>query len=387
MSEETQLAVVPPKETALAVFSTANGLEPWLKQVRVKVDEFQKILPDLKTKKGRDAYASMAHQIAKSKTALEAVGKEISAQQKEIPKKIDAERKRVWDILESWQKEVRKPLDDWQAAEDARIDAHNDGIQAIKDLAMFAETPTAAFVTQVIEDLELVALDDSWEEFLPEAAQAKDKSLATLRALLITRQQYESEQAELLRLRAEAEAQARRDRDAEIARVAAEQARIEAEQRAQAERDAAARREQELLDQAAAAQRATEQAARDAEAAAERQRLQLQLQAEQAERQAAQAKADKLAAEQRAEQERIAAEQRQAAAVEKARQDELDRQAAAVAFELEQAQAREADLEHKKSINRAALEAFVVGGMTDECAKQAVTLIAQRKIPAVSITY
>jgi hypothetical protein len=387
MSEETQLAVVPPKETALAVFSTANGLEPWLQQVRVKVDEFQKILPDLKTKKGRDAYASMAHQIAKSKTALEAVGKEISAQQKEIPKKIDAERKRVWDILESWQKEVRKPLDDWQAAEDKRIDGHNDGIQQIKDLAMFAETPTAAFVAQVIEDLELVVIDDSWEEFLAEAAQAKDKSLSTLRALLTTRQQYEAEQAELVRLRAEAEAQTQRDREAEIARVAAEQARIEAERRAQAERDAAARREQELIDQAAAAQRATEQATRDAEALAERQRLQLELQAEQARTAAAQAEANRIAAEQRAEQDRIDAVQRQEQAVEQARQNELARQAAAVAFELEQAQAREADLEHKKSINRAALEAFIAGGMPEACAKQAVTLIAQRKIPAITITY
>ncbi len=58
-----------------------------------------------------------------------------------------------------------------------------------------------------------------------------------------------------------------------------------------------------------------------------------------------------------------------------------------MAFELEQAQAREADLEHKKSINRAALEAFIAGGMPEACAKQAVTLIAQRKIPAVTISY
>ncbi len=161
----------------------------------------------------------------------------------------------------------------------------------------------------------------------------------------------------------------------------------EAEQRAQAERDAAARREQDLLDQAAAAQRATEQAARDAAAAAEHQRLQLELQAEQARTAAAQAEANRIAAEQRAEQERIAAVQRQEQAVEQARQAELARQAAAVAFELEQAQAREADLERKKSINRAALEAFVAGGMTEDCAKQAVTLIAQRKIPAVTISY
>ncbi len=37
--------------------------------------------------------------------------------------------------------------------------------------------------------------------------------------------------------------------------------------------------------------------------------------------------------------------------------------------------------------NRAALDAFVTGGMTEECAKLAVTLIAKKAIPAVSITY
>jgi hypothetical protein len=33
------------------------------------------------------------------------------------------------------------------------------------------------------------------------------------------------------------------------------------------------------------------------------------------------------------------------------------------------------------------LDAFIEGGMTEECAKQAITLIAQRKIPAISISY
>lgn len=358
MSEETQLAVVPPKETALAVFSTANGLEPWLQQVRVKVDEFQKILPDLKTKKGRDAYASMAHQIAKSKTALEAVGKEISAQQKEIPKKIDAERKRVWDILESWQKEVRKPLDDWQAAEDQRVTAHNDGIQQIKDLAMFAETPTAAFVAQVIADLELVSLDDSWEEYLPEAAQAKDKSLAALRALLVTRQEYEKEQAELAKLREEKEARDKKDAEDRIASEAAAQATLQAEAKA-----------------------------RDEKAAAEKREADLKLAAAESERKAEQAKREQIEAEQKAEADRLAAIERQKEAVEQARLDEVARQEAEAAELKRQADAREADLEHKKSINRAALEAFVAGGMTEECAKQAVTLIAQRKIPAVTISY
>ena len=387
MSAETQLAVVPPKETALAVFSTVKGLDPWLEQVRAKVDEFKKVIPDLKTRKGREAYASMAHQIAKSKTALEAVGKEISAKQKEIPKLIDAERKRVWDTLESWQKEVRQPLDDWQAAEDARVAKHKEGIQQIKGMALFGETPPASVVARVIGDLEAIETNDTWEEFLAEAAQTKDQTLAKLRTLFAERTQHEAEQAELQRLRAEAEAQAQRDRDAEIARVAAEQARIEAEQRAQAERDASARREQELLDQAAATQRAAAQAALDAEAAAERQRLQLELQAEQSRAAAAQAETNRIAAEQRAEQERITAVRRQEEAVEQARLAEIARQAAEAEEAQRQQKAREADQAHKVKIMGAAKEALMSMNITEELAKAIVLKIARREVPNITIHF
>ncbi|GAH97032.1 unnamed protein product, partial [marine sediment metagenome] len=52
-----------------------------------------------------------------------------------------------------------------------------------------------------------------------------------------------------------------------------------------------------------------------------------------------------------------------------------------------QQEAREADKAHRASINRAALEAFMAEGMPEACAKQAVTLIAQRKIPNIAISY
>ncbi|KQB54646.1 hypothetical protein AQS70_21090 [Pseudomonas endophytica] len=398
MSAHTELAVVPAQETALAVYSTPNGLEPWLQKVRAEVDAFNQCLPDLATVKGRKQYASMAYKIAQTKTALDDMGKKVSAEQKEIPKKIDAERKRVWDTLELWQKEVRKPLDDWQKAEDARVDKHNDGIQKIRDMALFDATPQAVTVAGVIADLETITIDDSWQEFLPEAAQAKDLSLTKLRALLAERTQYEAEQAELARLRAEAEAQAQRDRDAEIARAAAERARVEAEQRAQAERDAAIkreadakaaaeRREMELKLVAEHAERAAAQAAREkieAEQRAAQQKIDDELRHKQ---QMEQAEANRIAAEQRAEQERLDAVRRQEEAVERARQAEVARQQAAADEERRQAEAREADKAHKAKINRAALDAFIAAGMPEDCARQAITLIAQRKIPAITITY
>ncbi len=387
MSAEQQLAILPAKEVALAVFSAPNGLDPYLQSVREEIDKFNASAPDVKTKKGQDAYRSIAYSLAGSKTKLDSLGKELVAELKDVPKKIDAERKRVRELLSAWQEEVRKPLTDWEAADVARRDAHVDRIDWMRNRNDGLESLNSQEIQARIAEAEGVEIGPQWEEFEAEAAREKDKVLTILRTGLSSRITYEAEQAELLRLRAEAEAQAQRDRDAEIARVAAEQARIEAEQRAQAERDAAARREQELLDQAAATQRAAAQAVLDAEAAAERQRLQLELQAEQSRAAAAQAEANRIAAEQRAEHERVAAIRRQEEAAEQARQDERRRADAAAAEIVRQQEMRERDEAHRRAINRTALEAFIAGGMPEECAKQAVKLIAQRKIPAITISY
>lgn len=384
MSAKTELAVVPPQETALAVYSTEKGLEPWLQVIRSKIDGFT---PDISTRKGRDAIASMAYAVARSKTALDDVGKKLVADLKEVPKKIDAERKRVRDTLDSWQEEVRRPLNEWQAAEDARVDKHNDAIERIRLLSVDLDGITAEDLADRVAQLEAIALGDVWEEFEPEAARAKDKALGVLRAGLAARQQYEAEQAELAKLRAEAEARAKADHEAAIAREAAEKAQREAEEKAQAERDAAAKREQALIDQAAQAQRDAERKVQEAEAAAANQALQLKLAAEQAERQKLQAEADRVESIRRAEQDRIAAEQRQAAAVEQARLDEIARQNAAADEILRQEKLREADRVHKGAIYKASKEAFMQHGMTEDCARLAVKLIASGFIPNIKITY
>ncbi|MCH4880204.1 hypothetical protein EQV97_22875 [Pseudomonas sp. TMW22090] len=384
MSAEQQLAVVPPQETALAVYSAEKGLEPWLQVIRSKIDGFT---PDISSRKGREAIASMAYAVARSKTALDDVGKKLVADLKEVPKKIDAERKRVRDTLDSWQEEVRRPLNEWQAAEDARVDKHNSGIETIKAYLVLADQEPAAMIAELIAQLESVAIDQSWEEFEAEAARAKDSTLTGLRSALGKQEKVEAEQAELARLRAEAEVRAKADYEAEIAREAAEKAQREAEEKAQAERDAAAKREQALIDQAAQAQRDADQKIRDAEAAAANQALQLQLAAEQAERQKIQAEADRVEAIRREEQQAVEAERRQAEAVEQARLAEVARANAAADEINRQAAAREADKAHKGAIYKAAKEAFIANGMSEECARLAVKVIASGFIPAISITY
>ncbi|MCE0464860.1 hypothetical protein [Pseudomonas uvaldensis] len=366
MSASTELAPVPPAETALAVYSAPKGLEPWLQKIRTEIDGFT---PDISTRKGREAIASMAYKVARSKTALDDVGKKLVADLKEVPKKIDAERKRVRDTLEAWQEEVRRPLNEWEAAEDARVAKHTERLDWLKSLADDLGELTSLHIKGLIAEAEGMQLGAHWEEFEAEAANAKDKVLAALRAALVKRETFEAEQAELARLRAEAEAREQKDREERIAREAAERATREAEEKARREREA------------------EEQRARDEKAAAEKRENDLKLAAAEAERKAEQARREKIEADQKAERDRLQAIEDQKQAVEKARLDEIARQKAAADEILRQERLREADKAHKAKINRAALDAFIAGGMTEECAKQAITLIAQRKIPAISIQY
>lgn len=374
MSAEQKLIKIEEISEANApAIYVAGGLQQFIDLVK---GEVLGEVPDLKTRKGRERIASLAAKVSKSKTAVEKPGRDYLRRLKEMPKVVEAELRDFVTKMDALRDETRRPLTEWEAAEDARIDRHNDRLNWLKTLADDLGELNSLQLKGLIAEAEGMQLGAHWEEFEAEAANAKDRVLTTLRSALQKREQFEAEQAELARLRREAEERAEQDRirAAQEAAVEAERQRVAQEQ--QAAREAAARREQELLDQAAAQERE-----------AENQRLQLKLQAEQAERARIQAEADRVAAEQRMEQERQDAARRQEEAAEQARLEERRRADAAAAEILRQQEARERDKAHRASINRAALEAFVAGGMTEECAKQAITLIAQRKIPNIAITY
>lgn len=355
MNEVLELTELPPAETALQIYQTANGLDPYIERIRQEVTGHE---PDLKTKKGRDAIASRAFKVRKIKTALDGLGKEQVDRLKEIPKLIDAERKRMRDELDALADEVRKPLTEWEEAEANRIAMHRNGLESMASQAREVGALNSDALRLRIESVEAEVIGESWEEFEAEAHRVKAKALEILNAALAERQKYEAEQAELAELRRKQAEQEQKDREAEIARQAAEKARADAEAKAQAERDAAAKREAD----AKASQAKAEQDAKDA---AERQRR----------------------AEEQAEAERLASVERAKQAAEAARQAEIKRQADAKAAEEAEQRRREADIAHKASINNAALAAFIENGLPDACAKQAVILIAKGLIPAIRIQY
>jgi hypothetical protein len=353
MNATTELATVPPKETALAVYSAPNGLEPWLQKIR---DEVLAFVPDTSTAKGRAAIASIAHKVAKSKVALDDAGKKLVAELKEVPKLIDAERKRVRETLEALQDQVRRPLNEWEEKEAARVAAHKAVIAHIENTDTAGMS--AALIGAKVQDLDSLEINQELEEFEADAHRAKAASLVILRKALADQEQYEAEQAELVRLRAEADAREQKEREQRIANEAAEKARIEADQKAQRERDEAAKRENDL-----------------------------KLAAAESERKAEQAKREKEEADQRAERERKEAAVRQEQAVEKARLDEQKRADDAAAEIIRQQQEREADKAHKSKIMGEAKLAIMSMNVTEELAKALVLKIYRGEVPNISISF
>jgi len=349
-----EISVIPKKETALVVYSSDKGLDPYLAHIRLEIDNF---LPDVTTKKGRDAIASIAYKVAKSKTALDNMGKDLVAELKDVPKKIDAERKRMRDILDAWKDEVRKPLTDFEAAEEARVDRHKNEIDSIVGYRL-CEWATSEQVSYAISNLKTFDTGSRFEEFELQATKELADTISTLKTVRDVIEKREAEQAELARLRAEAAEREQKEREERIAREAADSARIAAENAAAAER-----------------QRLADEQARNDEYS--------RLAVERAEREKLEAENAIFRMQQEAEQAAIRSELEKQAAIDAERKRNAD----ALEAERLAAEKREKNKAHAAKINNEAMANFISAGLPEEFARAAVINIAKGNIRHVAITY
>lgn len=352
---QAQLVVIEPT-TAVALFTEGEGVAELLADIRQKATS---LVPDITTAKGRKEIASIAHAVARTKTYLDGLGKEQTDKFKEIPKRIDANRKQIRDTLDALKDEVRAPLTQYEAAEEARVAVLQSRLARLNELGSSASIEIAAADLQVmLNEVEQNALDDTWQELLPQATVAKELAAKRLGEALAARQKYEAEQAELEQLRQKQAEQERIDRERLIAEQAAEQARREEENRQRLEREAAQHREQEAQRQALAAREREEQARRDVEAA-------------ELARQQAEANAARLAEEAAA---RAAEQERQRIELEQARKQQEDER-------------RAADMEHRRTIDNAILMDLMGLGIEEGKAINLIKHIAGNKIDHLTISY
>jgi len=284
--------------------------------------------------------------VSKSKTFIEKCGKELVAEQKSQIKLIDDDRIATVRKFDELRNEILAPRDAWEQAEKDRVAKHEDAIAVIRMVPSLAESLdaewTAQNIKEAIETLENRVIDSSFEEYEQEAKLAKLETLESLRTALTIREKYEAEQAELERLRLAEQARLQHEHEERIAREAAEKATREAEEKARFE---AERVQREKLE---------------------------------AEQREARLKAEKEAAELRAVQ-----------AAENDRKSIEAEQAAKSEFEGKTEEARLANVEHRRQINREALEAIkgVCPELSEPQVKSLVGAIISGLIPHVSIKY
>jgi colicin import membrane protein len=322
--------------TPATVFAP-GGVESIISKLETEV---RAIPRDISTEEGREAVKSLAYKVARSKTALDEMGKELVSGIKAQAATIDAERRIIRDRCDALKVEVRGDLDAWELAEADRVALHESALVFLAEAARFSSPPSVATLQERIESVRAACARD-WQEFQARADVLAGEAGAALANMLFTAEQAErdaAELAELRRLKAERE----------------EADRIAAQAKAQAER-----------------------AAQDAEAFAASERIR----AEQ------QAKRDQERAEQGEREKRVA--------VEKATKDKQRRVAAKEAAEQERQRieagrqaAREANKKHRAKIELAVFDGLcAVEGVNDVDANLILAALIAGKIPHISITY
>ncbi|EXR08766.1 hypothetical protein J671_3719 [Acinetobacter sp. 1130196] len=333
----------------VAAFAKRGGTDELYERI---AQEVRSHVPDVSTKKGRDAIGSLALKISKSKTLIEKCGKELVAEQKAQIKVIDDDRISIVKKFDLLRDEILAPRDAWEQAEEDRVAKHTGAIRAIRSLYDENTVNQEAHVIKgYVFDIEKLEIDSTFEEFEQEAKLAKLETLEKLRTALTTREKYEAEQAELERLRQEEILRQQKERDEAIAHEAAERARLEAERKAKEEAERVEREKQEAIAKAEREKR--EAAEREARLVAEKE-------------------AAELRAQHAAEAERKRIEAEQAAKLEAERQAE---------------EARQANQAHRKKICNEALKGLLALGIDEAKSKEILQAINKGLVPHVSIKF
>lgn len=216
---------------AVAVFE-GDALEGILNGIKAITTAFE---PDISSEAGRREIASLAHKVARSKTALDNAGKKHVAEIKAKTKAIDAKRKHARDFLDDLKAEVRQPLDEWEAEQErVRKAAEEEERRKAEEAERQRIAEIEAREREIREREEAIAAKERELREAQEAARAEEERKAREEQIRLEAEEKARREAEEKVRRAQEEAQLAEERE----RQAAEEAeREKAEAAAQAERD------------------------------------------------------------------------------------------------------------------------------------------------------
>lgn len=382
----TDLVIKLPAVMTAETFTDDKEFEKLYAKVKEAVD---KHVPDVSTKTGRDAIASLAYKVARTKTELLKQGKKLTEDWREQTKKVNAACNTIEDKLDILKEDVRKPLTAWETAEAARVDGHKSRLADLVSMSKVGFGRPSTELRELLAKAEAApAGKDVWEEFAPQAGVAREDAIDTLKRLLATAEKQEREAAELEQLRAE---KAERDR-MEAERLAAERARQEETERVERERLAEEKRKADL---AAAAEETARRVEREAQEKIESAKLAAAEAEARHARELQEAEAARVREAEEAKRREVEAAERHTREVAEAKA-QADREAAAErkriadaeAAEIAAQKSRDADKAHRKEVNTAIVKELIeCSGIKVDQAQKIVVHLVSGLVPNVTLKY
>jgi hypothetical protein len=229
---ETTDLIVKEQINALELF-TGDQIDPLLEEITKKAKAF---VPDLSTDSSRKEIASMARKVARSKTLLDGMGKELVSEWKTKAKKVDVSRKHIRDTLDALRDEIRLPLTEYEAEEQRKLEeqAKQAEILACHEEAIGMNDLFDREKAIAIKEAEMAKQEEERKE--KEEAEEKVKQAEKEKKEAIEKAEREKQQAieaEQLKAKEEAErVEAERIRKEREEKERAEAERIKAERKA-----------------------------------------------------------------------------------------------------------------------------------------------------------
>lgn len=215
--------------TAVTVYASPHSVDAIIEEVERQARQAANGLT-ADTRAGRAELASLAHRVARTKTALDDLGKDLVAEWKAKSAAVDAQRRRIREALDTLKGTVRAPLTQWEIDEEARQVRIAHVLGRLRALAMPSTAPSEAIAAKLADarTMGLDGLDERHHEGVALRAEIVDQ-LQLAYAVAVERERLEAE-----RRAADDAARAERERADELARrLEAAEAAIRASQEAQ----------------------------------------------------------------------------------------------------------------------------------------------------------
>ncbi|PRD42078.1 hypothetical protein C5748_18150 [Phyllobacterium phragmitis] len=188
----TDLIIKLPAVMTAQTFTDEQEFEKLYSSVKEAVG---KHVPDVSSETGRKAIASLAHKVARTKTALIGQGKKLTEDWRVKTKQVNAACNTIEDRLDELKASVRKPLTEWEDKEGERIDGHKAALQALIDLSRTGFGRPSSELRELLAGAQAQKMGAAhWDEFAAQASVAQQDAIDTLTRLEAAKKAEEEEQ-------------------------------------------------------------------------------------------------------------------------------------------------------------------------------------------------